>query len=107
MIEKAARCETLGKIWFRRRAHRVEPATDVNLGMGFAAVMPGSRRVGGLRIPPVHGQIGISTSNDEPVDGIGGNESTDFTSEFLQRCHALSSVDLVVSYAHFVIEAGR
>jgi len=77
----------LGIVWLRRRAHRVEPATDVNLSVSFPAIMPGSRRVGGLRIPPVHGQVGISTSNDEPVDGIGGDESTDFTSELLQRCH--------------------
>jgi hypothetical protein len=59
--------------------------------VSFAAVMPGSGRIGGFRIPAVHGEIGISTSNHEPVDGIGGNESTDFTPEFLQRCHALSS----------------
>jgi hypothetical protein len=51
--------------------------------MSFAAVMPGSGSVGSFRIPTVHGKIGISTSNHEPVDGIGGNQSTDFTSEFL------------------------
>src|SRR5271170_886340 len=54
--------------------------------------MPGSGRIGGFRIPPMHGKLGISTSNHEPVDGIRGHESTDFTSEFLQCCHALSSV---------------
>jgi hypothetical protein len=83
-----ALCET----WLGRRAHRVKPATDVYLGMSFTAVMPGSGRVRGFRIPTVHGEIGISTSNHEPVDRIGGHESTDFTSEFLQRCHALSSI---------------
>jgi hypothetical protein len=36
---------------------------------------------------------GSRTSNHEPVDGMSGHESTDFTSEFLQRCHALSSGD--------------
>src|SRR5271168_2284222 len=50
--------------------------------------MSGSGRGGGVRIPPLHGKIGISTSNDEPVYGIGGHESADFTPEFLQRCHA-------------------
>src|SRR5258708_1927088 len=81
----------LGKFWLRRRAHRVKPATDVDLGMSFTAVMSGSSGVGGFRIPPVQGQIGISASNHEPVDGIGSNESTDFTPEFLHRCHVLDS----------------
>src|SRR5450759_143587 len=45
--------------------------------------MPGSGRVGGFKIPPVNGKFGISTSNHEPVDGISGHESTDFTPEFL------------------------
>jgi hypothetical protein len=53
--------------------------------------MPGSRRFGCFRVPPVDGKIGISTSNHKPVDGVGGNESTDFTSEFLERCHGLCS----------------
>jgi len=57
--------------------------------VGFTAVVPGSGRVGVFRTPSVHGKIGISTSNHEPVDGIAGNQSTDFTPEFLQRCHAL------------------
>jgi hypothetical protein len=64
--------------------------------MSFTAAMPGSGRVGGFRIPTVHGKIGISTSDHEPMDGIGGNESTDFTSEFLQRCHALSSLCVLI-----------
>ena len=59
--------------------------------MSFTAVIPGSGRVGGFRIPPVHGTIGISASNYEPVDGISGNEYTDFTPEFLHRCQVLSS----------------
>jgi len=45
------------------------------LGVSFTAVMPGSGRVGGFRIPPMHGKLGISTSNHEPVDGIRGHES--------------------------------
>jgi hypothetical protein len=57
-----------------------------------ATVMLCSGRVGSFGIPPVHGQFGISTSNHEPVDGVCGNESTDFTSKFLQRCHAPRSV---------------
>jgi hypothetical protein len=52
--------------------------------------MPRSGGIGRFRIPPVHRKLGISTSNHEPVNGNGGNESTDFTSEFLQRCHMRS-----------------
>ena len=59
--------------------------------MSLTAIMPGSRRVGSFRVPPVDSKIGISTPNHEPVDGVGGNESTDFTSEFLERCHGLCS----------------
>src|ERR1700719_5174804 len=55
--------------------------------MSFAAVMPCSGGVGGFRIPAVHGKIGVSTSNHEPVGGIRSHESTDLTPEFLQRCH--------------------
>jgi hypothetical protein len=51
--------------------------------------MPGTRRVGRFKIPPVDSKIGVTTSNHEPVDGVGGNESTDFTSEFLERRHGL------------------
>lgn len=78
--------------WLGRRAHGVKPATDVHFGVSFTAVMPGSRRVRRFKIPSMHSQLGISTSNHEPVAGITGHESTDFTSEFLQRCHAFSSV---------------
>jgi len=94
--------EALGKFWLRRRAHRFKPSTDVYLGVSFTAVMPGSGGVGGFRVPPVHGEVGISTSNHEPVDAIGGNESTDFTPEFLQRCHEFSP-----AYRLFVIFSPR
>jgi len=55
--------------------------------MAFTAVMPGSARVNGFRIPPEHSKIRVSTPNHEPAGGIGSNQSTDFTPEFLQRCH--------------------
>jgi hypothetical protein len=51
--------------------------------MRFAAIVPGSGGVGGFGIPPVNSEIGISTSNYEPVGWIGGDESTDLTSKFL------------------------
>ena len=82
--------EWLFKAWFRRRAHRIKPATDVDLGMSFPAVMASSRRVGGFRIPSVHSEIGVATSNDEPMSRIGGDEPTDLTPEFLQLCHGCS-----------------
>ena len=74
----------------RRGTHGIEPAADVYLGMGFTAVMPGSGRIGGLRIPSVDRKIRISAPNHEPVRGISGHKSTDFTSEFLQRRHRSS-----------------
>jgi hypothetical protein len=55
----------------------------VHLGVGFTAAVTRSGRVGDLRIPSVHGKLGIPTSNHEPVDRIRGHKSTDFTSEFL------------------------
>jgi hypothetical protein len=88
--------QALDKIWLRRCAHRVKPATDVHLGVSFTAVMPGSGRTGGFRIPSVDGEVGISTSNHEPVGGAGGNESTNFTPEFPQCCHTLCSVNSVM-----------
>jgi hypothetical protein len=51
--------------------------------------MPRSGRIGSLGIPSVHGKIGISTSNHEQVNGIAGHDSTNLTSEFLQRCHGI------------------
>src|ERR1700675_4055699 len=58
--------------------------------MGFAAVMPGTGRCGSLGTPSVHSKLGIPTSNHEPVHGCIGHDSTDFTSEFLLRCHLRS-----------------
>jgi hypothetical protein len=74
--------------WLGRRARRLKPAADVNLGMGFTTVMPGPRSVGHLGAPPVNGKAGLSAVNDEPVDGITGHDATDFAPEFLYRCHA-------------------
>src|SRR5579863_1063798 len=99
--------ETVGALpetWLRRRAHRLEPATDVHLGMSFTAVMPGSGRIGGFRIPPAHSKLGISASNHEPVGGAGGHQSTDFTSKFLQG-GAIRSFAVVACHLHSAIEA--
>jgi hypothetical protein len=59
--------------------------------VSFTAVVPGFRCVGGVGVPPVHGKFGLTTSNHEPTRGVTGHDSTDFTSEFLYRCHAFLS----------------
>jgi len=81
----------LPKAWFRWGAHGLKPTADVHLGVSFTAEMPGSRRVGRFGVPSVHSKFRISTSNHEPAGGVTGHESTDFTSEFLYRCHAFVS----------------
>jgi hypothetical protein len=89
VVTRSGRADLLLESWLGRRAHGVKPATDVHFGVSFTAVMPGSRRVRRFKIPAMHSQLGISTSNHEPVARITGHESTDFTSEFLQRCHCV------------------
>ena len=74
--------------WFRRGTHRLKPATNVHLGMGFPAVMSSLRRIGGFRVPSVHGKLRLPTSNNEPVNRVTGHNSANLTSEFLYRCHA-------------------
>ena len=86
--------EALLESWLRRCTHGVKPAADVYLGMGFAAVMPGSGRCGSLGTPSVHSKLGFPTSNHEPVHGVIGDDSTDLTSEFLQRCHGSFSMSV-------------
>jgi hypothetical protein len=58
--------------------------------MRFPAVVYRSRRFGGLRVPSMHGEFGIPTSNHEPASRVNGNKSTDFTSEFRFRRHGLA-----------------
>ena len=62
--------------------------------MSLAAVVPGSGRVSSLGIPAVHSKLGISAEDHKPVDGIAGDDSTDFTSEFLQSSHMVLSAML-------------
>src|ERR1700683_4634100 len=62
--------------------------------------MPGSGCVCAFRIPTVHGEIGVSASNHEPVGWIRSHESTDLTPEFLQCCHGSVPHISVVSHAH-------
>ena len=95
----------LDKIWLRRCAHRVKPATDVHLGVSFTAVVPSSGRFGGFRIPPVHSKLGISTSNHEPGDGVNRHQTTYFTLN--SRGDVMTPFrKSVVSPAYFAIKAG-
>jgi hypothetical protein len=68
--------------------------------MSFTAEMPGSGRVCAFRVPTVHGKIGVSTSNHEPVGGIRSHQSTDLTPEFLQCRHGSVPYISVASHAH-------
>jgi hypothetical protein len=97
----------LHETWLRRCTKRFEPATDVHLSVSLPAVMSGSGSLSSLRIPALHGELGISTSNHEPVDGITGHDSTDFTSELLQRRHVFSLPTLITARIDRAVEACR
>ena len=68
-------------------ADRVEPAADEDLGVAFAAEMAGGGSARDLKIPLMHGELHVPTLDHEPVDRIGGYDSTDFTLELFQRGH--------------------
>jgi hypothetical protein len=97
----------LHETWLRRCANRFKPAADVHLGVSLPAVMSGSGSLGSLRIPSLHGKLDISTSNHEPVDRITGHDSTDFTSELLQRRHVFSLPMLMAARIDRAVEACR
>jgi hypothetical protein len=80
------------KVRFRRRTYGFEPSADVNLGMGLSAVVPGPSRIGRLGAPFHNSEVRVSAFNHEPVNGIGGYYSADFTTEFAYRCHGFSIV---------------
>ena len=87
----SARC--LYIIRFRRGTHRVEPATDVHLGVAFSAEVACFSRTGSLSVPSKNRELRISALNHKPVNGIAGHRPADLTSEFLQRCHKFLTVD--------------
>jgi hypothetical protein len=97
----------LHETWLRRCANRFKPAADVHLGVSLPAVMSGSDSLGSLRIPSLHGELGISTSNHEPVDRVTGHDSTDFASELLQRRHGFSLPMLIAARIDNAVEARR
>jgi hypothetical protein len=63
-----------------RRTHRVEPAADVDLGVGLATKMSGTGRIGGFRTPAKDRQLRASALNDEPMHRVAVDDSADFTS---------------------------
>ena len=77
----------LFKIWFGRGTNGIKPAADVDLRVGFSAVMTSSCRFGDLGTPAVNRKIGISAVNHKPVQWIGGHDTADFATEFLQCRH--------------------
>src|SRR5260221_12190527 len=84
-----------GEVRFRRRTHRVKPSADVDLSVGFPAVVARAGRIGRLRVPFEHRELRIAALNHKPVNWRAGDCSADFTSEFLKRGHQI----LIVSKA--------
>src|SRR6266481_871985 len=77
------------EVWFRRRTYRVKPSANVHLSVGFPAVVPCAGCICGLRVPFENSELRIAALNHKPVNRIAGYRSTDFTSEFLKRCHEI------------------
>ena len=61
-------------------AEGLEPAADVHLGVGFAAVVPGMGFVGSILVPFENGQLCIAAVDHNPPDRPVGLLTTDFTS---------------------------
>ena len=55
--------------------------------MRLSTVMPTTLGGSRFRVPLQHGQFSAATSNDEPVDRIGGHRTANLTSEFRNRSH--------------------
>src|SRR5258708_4937306 len=58
------------EVRFRRRANRLKPAANVDLRMGFSAVVTSSSRVRRICIPLEDSKLRIATLNDKPVIGV-------------------------------------
>ena len=75
------------EIWLGRGADGIEPAADIDLGVGFSAEMPGSIRVRVVFVPAEHCELNVAALNYEPVHRVVGDRTADFASEFLKRGH--------------------
>src|SRR5580658_2992970 len=62
------------------RAGGFEPAADINLGVGFAAIVARAGRIGGFLGPLEDGQLRTVAVDDEPAHGILALLTADFTS---------------------------
>ena len=62
------------------RAGGFEPAADVDLGVGFAAIVACAGRTSGFLGPLEDGQLRAVAVDDEPADGILALLTADFTS---------------------------
>ena len=60
--------------------------------MGLAAVVPCPGRIGGLGVPFDNSEVRVSALNHEPVNGVGGYPSADFTTKFAYRRHSFPIV---------------
>ena len=67
----------------------MEPAADVNLGMGFPAIMPCAWGIGGLEVPLQHGELRTAALDDKPVNRIAAHRSANFAPKLLEKCHSL------------------
>ena len=80
------------EVGFGRRADRLEPPADIDLGMRFSTEMAGARGTRGGRVPLEYRELGIAALNDKPVIWAVSDPATDFASEFLESCHTLARV---------------
>ena|SRR5215469_17418653 len=75
----------LYEVRLRGPAYGFEPATDVHLRMGLAAIVTCAMGFRGVCVPPQDGQLRITALNHKPVSGMVSDGSADFTPEFFQR----------------------
>jgi len=92
---KASVASTLGGLGnlengFGRRANGFKPAADIDLGVGFAAEMPGSGAIGGSQFPLDDRELLISALDHKPMDWIITDDPANLALEFLQTGHAFS-----------------
>lgn len=75
------------KIGFGGCTDRLEPPTDVNLGMAFTAEVPGISGLSSFVAPSNYAQLGRSAANHKPTNWIGGNQATDFAPKLFESRH--------------------
>ena len=64
----------------RSTAQRLKPATDIDLGVGLAAIVTGMGFVGGLFCPFEDGELCVAAMDGDPPDRPVGFFAADFTS---------------------------